>query len=1305
LGSNEGLESSYISAIFRDSRGYYWFGSRRGITRYDGYRFHYYALANDGEHKTVGAITEDLNGNIWISFSSLGGLTMFDGYHFYDYVEGNGLALEDTYLGIIHFDKKGNIWLKSENHIVKFDGKEFTSYPYYFQNLKGLNIILIENEKGEFWISAKGGLCHLSESKMTFHEFENTTIKNLCHPISDDQRGLLFSFGNGIGVLQNNTLKTYNASFFVKNTIRYTMSLGKDFMLVSDQNRTAFCNFSDSALQITHENNALLSNAAPFFIDEWKNVWFGKPGIGALLYNPNEINHFQFESLDIGGHISAIYPDKKGTIWFGTHGNGLFKYDGITHQYIPLLKTQEDEIVIRSILEAKDGSIWVGTEEFGLFRLVPQSADFATFQITNFTSIINESSLIYSLAQDNENAIWIGTSNKGLIKFDGTEFSRIQYLSDEDLTQDSKSPIRSLIVDSAGTLWVGSINGGLTKITATSTQHFTEKQGLSSNNVVSLLLDHKSNLWIGSQDKGIDKFDGVTFENFSTEDGLTSNTIWTVTQDAENNIWLGANTCLNTLLANEQGEIEKQGLKIKTYCDLGGLTEAEFYANTGVVDSEQKIWWGTDRMAIMIKDVSSFVSKRSLTLQLEDINLVNYRVDFKQLEDSILSDKSWIIGSAQQVDLTNIHLDGLKPFVNCPEKLQLPPTINDISFIYSTKGAIPTSEIQFSYMLKGLDKDWSLPTPNNNIDYRNLDPGTYVMMARVSEVKGVWSEPLLYTFEVLPFWWQSWWASLLWIVLIIALVTLVYYYLRKRRKEIEKSKRLLEIDQLKTEFYANITHEFRTPLTMIIGTAEQLEQNSKEKNIILKNSENLLHQVNELLDAAKLDSGALTLDYQQEDMVVLLQLITDSFTSLSNKKDIQLTFYSEEKSLVMDLDEQKLQHIVYNLISNAIKFTPNGGKIIVHLSTQTKAGKSVLLKVTDSGIGMSMDQQKKIFDRFYQVALSNSINIGTGIGLSFTKELVELMKGEISVKSELNNGTEFKVLLPITHQHPIGKGVSTILKYQNVSTTTEHTSVEGDLNELETDLEEKRVLIVEDNDEIAVFIANLLRSNYKVYIAKDGLEGKDLAYNIMPDAIISDVNMPNMNGYELCNHLKKDTITSHIPIILLTAKSTTKDKIEGLQFGADAYITKPFHKEELEVTLNNLIQIRTHLQRYYSQLTSDTETTFEINETLPLENEFILKLQQLIETHLSNSEFGVPELSDLSGISSMQVYRKLKSLTGKTPSQFIKSYRLNKAMDLLKKGQLTISEIAYEVGFSDPNYFSRSFHQEFGNPPGHYRKS
>lgn len=525
----------------------------------------------------------------------------------------------------------------------------------------------------------------------------------------------------------------------------------------------------------------------------------------------------------------------------------------------------------------------------------------------------------------------------------------------------------------------------------------------------------------------------------------------------------------------------------------------------------------------------------------------------------------------------------------------------------------------------------------------------------------------------------------------------------KAHFELEKSKfiqqqeqaeadRLRELDELKNRLYTSITHEFRTPLTVIMGMTAEIED-PKVKRLIHRNSNNLLRLINQILDLSKLESGKTKLNLTQADIITYLQYLTESFLSAAETKHIRLSFYPEVPQLVMDFDEEKIQQIVYNLLSNAIKFTPENGTIIFHAKLLTEQEQSMLqLKIQDSGSGIPSEHLAYIFDRFYQVENTNIPNQGgTGIGLALTKELVEYMGGSITVSSQERQGSLFTVLLPIHKVNPLKKGE---WKLDPVLDATP--AIDESPKSPHYSSDKPLLLIIEDNADVIEYIETILKKSYDIKSVRNGQAGIDTALEIIPDVIISDIMMPLKNGFDVCKFLKTDHRTSHVPIILLTAKTAKEEQLRGLQYGADAFLTKPFHKEELLIRLEKLVELRKKLQARYLKGAQPP--------TLSKEDEFLQLLHQVIAEKIDDTDLSVNDLSRAVKLSHAHLYRKLKALTNKTPVQFIRYIRLQKAKDLLENSKMNISEIAYTVGFADPNYFSRIYHKEMGLTPSETRK-
>ena len=738
-----------------------------------------------------------------------------------------------------------------------------------------------------------------------------------------------------------------------------------------------------------------------------------------------------------------------------------------------------------------------------------------------------------------------------------------------------------------------------------------------------------------------------------------------------------------------------------------------------------KIWIGTnDRLTVFnpkeaVRDtIAPHLVLSGLSVFNEDIPWANLAVKEFDKQTYFAKDTGMTLGNG--VRLTAFQFEGLTPWYGLPMNLSLAYNNNYLTFDFTGITLFQPKEVKYQYRLEGFDQNWGSLTNRNEATYGNLSPGRYTFKVKAMNSEGFWSKEVSYTFTIRPPWWRTWWAYLFYFALIGGSSFFFYRFQLNRRLEQVEALRLKELDAVKTKLYTNITHEFRTPLTVILGMAQQILDKPKDYfqeglKMIIRNGQNLLNLVNQMLDLSKLESGKLSLHYQQSDVVNFLNYIVESFHSLAENKDVHIHFLTDFETLTMDYDETRLQQVVANLLSNAVKFTPKGGNIYVSLSKQDN---SLVLKVKDTGIGITEGSLPFIFDRFYQVDDTHTRHgEGTGIGLALTHELVKIMEGSITVKSQIGKSTEFVVTLPIHH-------ISEMKMVTDETPQTERKAIEVmavpneepySLDNQNTSIEKPLVLIADDNADVRAYIASCLATDYRLDIAKDGQECENIAFEITPDLIVLDVMMPFKDGFEVCKTLKSDERTSHIPIIMLTAKADVDSKLQGLEHGADAYLMKPFNKEELLVRIKKLLELRQQLQQHFLS----TVSTKNAEQILPsgaggtepekpsvngLDHAFVIKTQTIIEAHLSDAGFDVEKLSRALALSPSQVHRKLSALTGISPNHFIRYVRLTKAKELLQNSGYSIAAIAYDCGFSDPAYFSRVFKQEFGITPQVWRE-
>ncbi|MCB0686787.1 MAG: response regulator [Saprospiraceae bacterium] len=641
---------------------------------------------------------------------------------------------------------------------------------------------------------------------------------------------------------------------------------------------------------------------------------------------------------------------------------------------------------------------------------------------------------------------------------------------------------------------------------------------------------------------------------------------------------------------------------------------------------------------------------------------------------------------------------------------------NNIAINYLGVHLNDATSVRYQYILEGLHHQWKDAGSDRVVRFIDLKPGTYIFRAKAANADGVWSEPQSFSFQIVPPWWGTFYAKFGYGVIFLSLIFLAYRIQLKRQSENAENKRLKELDAVKTRLYANITHEFRTPLSVIQGMAGQIEGNEKAKESIQRNTLSLLRLINQLLDLSKLEAGNLPLDMIKGDVIHYLGYLMQSFESFAESKNIRLHYLPQMQNLQMDYDPDKLMKIIANLVSNAIKFTEAGGDVyvtVIHFDPlENKSGwrktlpspsqETLILQIKDTGIGIPEEELERIFDRFYQVDKTISRHgDGTGIGLAFAYELVRLLAGKIFATSQPGACSTFTVYLPITRESVQGsRDVSEQLAASFLAQDAQRETIVSSKSIHRSDQYE--LLIVEDNDDVKEYLETYLGARYQLLFANNGKTGLELALDKVPDLVISDVMMPEMDGFQLCATIKENIRTSHIPVILVTAKSDIDSRIVGLKQGADAYLAKPFHEAELIVRIEQLISIRRRMQdRYQHGLSSIS--LHNTDQKYQKEDDFILKIQTTVLDHLDDEEFDSDKLCRYLGMSGSQLYRKLKALTGKSTAIYIRSIRLAQAFELLRQTEMTVSEIAYEVGFKNTAYFSRCFSEEYGKSPKYIR--
>ena len=927
-----------------------------------------------------------------------------------------------------------------------------------------------------------------------------------------------------------------------------------------------------------------------------------------------------------------------------------------------------------------------GLNRIDLKTFNPDKPEFTVYNHDPNNSNSISSDFIKDIVLDQNNSLWGATFGHGIFRLTLTRQGESEILRFRNEINTKNSLINDFAqcieVDKENNIWVGT-QGGLTKLRINNenfskpiiTNYFQledSKNPLLHNSVYDILIDNSDRIWLGTRN-GLNLFRGNNeFISWTDKNHLLNNIIYSIQNDKRDGLWLGTNDGIVNF--NTKNNI------VKRYGVDDGIQSKEFDIHAKFRDLKGNIYLGG------IAGLTYF-NPRDLdsTDHVKPLYFSQLRI-----KEQIVKPQDAIKGLLSQT-ISNTKSLAFKHD-------QFPFYLRFSSIDYRLN-----KDVEYAYKLLPSDTEWN-PVKDTEIQFLNLPSGKYKLQINGFSRGKEWSQPPLeMEMEIQSPWWARWWTYVIYLAIAIAFADRFYRFQLSKRLAVAESKRLKEVNRERNALYTNITHEFRTPLTVINGMTDSIKSDIENKQfadveksleMIQRNSNGLLHLVNEMLDLAKLESGNMKLQLIQTNVLPFFKYLSESFHSLAQKKQIQLTVYSEVDQLIMDFDSKKLSAIISNVLSNAIKFTPPEGKIIVHLNRIIKNKNEFFrLKIKDNGPGIPEGEIENIFNRFYQADNSSlRKEEGTGIGLALSKEFVELMGGNIRVESDARKGCTFIIEIPITNKAVQVKENMVELEDKIISSSFEPAPV----LQIKTSTNLPLVLIIEDNEDVAYYLQKCLIGKYITLHAKNGIAGIEMAYNKIPDIIISDVMMPGKDGFQVCSTLKSDELTDHIPIILLTAKAAIKDRLIGLSYGADAYLAKPFIKAELFTRLDQLILSRTKMRHKFEN--SGFGKLLNKRAVDP-ETKFLQKVIKIIHENISTHSFGAAQLAHKLGLSESQVYRKLKAISGKSTAVFIRSIRLQRGKELIQTTEDTISEIAYEVGFNDPAWFSRAFKEEFGFAP------
>ncbi|MNX66017.1 Sensor histidine kinase TmoS [compost metagenome] len=1236
-------------------------------------------------------------------------------------------------------DNNGNLFLGTFNGgLLKLDIKtrEITSVKLDVSNPANYLInSLVKDKNGTIYLGTNFGLKILDQLK---NEVKKVTAKddnqilsgNIVSMFMDSRQNLWI--GNGYKGLVKVNLNSKEAFSYPITTKRIMSILATDpkTILCATENDGLIIVNDQGVIQKKYINSkfnmrSLSSNSVwSLFLDKERRIWLGyyNKGLGVFDKINSKVNIIESlpgnsQSLQTNC-VTGIAKDHEGQLWISMEGGGVDVYNLKTKKFKHITKSDNsfysgltNDNVTKVFIDKKQ-NIWLSSWNEGIFLLKKGSRNFINYNTKN-TNLASDN--IMSITEDSRGVIWIGTFAKGLHYYTPSD-GQFHHCNSKPFTNVMNLDIRNVMVDSDDAVWVGSTTG-LYKVTTKdfitfSVVSFRDKmseklKNHKSTHTINTLYEAKNKeIWIGTDGAGLFSYNKKTdnlkwYINFK---GLHEKSLSSIVESNDGGIWL----------SGKKG-ITRLDLKKKTtfnYSIYDGLLGNDFNNNSVLKDENGVLYFGSYEGLNYFNPTNLVKSKKQLPIYFTDLKLFNKSVGPLEKNSPLVK----VISQTKKIILRHDQ------------------SVFTIDFI-ATNYSFPARN-EFAYYLEGFEDSWNYVGNKRSATYTNLAPGNYVFKVKAAEKNGVWSQrPLELKIEILPPWWKTSFAYLFYTLLLLAAIYFANQYYQNRFKqkqmiEFEKTK-AIQIEKLnnkKLQFFTNISHEFRTPLTLILNPLGDIIKNYSANlpegvlnklQTIQKSSDRLSRLINELMDFNQLQFNKMTLQLQLIEVVSFTREIVSYFDEEAFSRGIQLQFETNKTVLKDWIDPKMFEKIIFNVISNAFKVTPDKGRITIKIVVNNELIHFPLIDsdtsypsfypsfeviVEDTGSGLEKKDIKRIFDRFYQVNNLNKAYYGsTGIGLEVVRGFVELHKGIIEVESELGVGTTFKLLFPVGKEF-FNESEILLEEFKKEKKMSFTPIVEKEEIQSQDD-EEKQdriytILIVEDNVELRNYLKNELKKEYKVLVAENGQVGLELALQKLPDLILTDVIMPIMNGLELCKSIKADLKTSHIPLMMLSAKALVKDRLEGIDSGADMYLSKPFDMDILRSSLVQLINSRQIMfNKFYNGITPKAK-----EKTTTLDNDFIKNVLNYINENISESELSVEDLASKVFLSRSQLYRKIKTLTGVSVNEFIRNVRLEKAKELIELGNDNITEISYKVGFSSPSYFTKCYKDKYGYLPTHNKR-
>lgn len=1320
-----------------------WFGTGNGLIRYDGTNIYRYEHT-EGDNRSIpnnriNTIIQDANRNLWIGTAQ--GLVIYnrekDNFKDVDSIGRNTNHLLNKYVTALSIDRWGKIWIGTHGHgLTVYNPKTFT-FSYLTEGSARNQILpsnyitslLLVNDM--LWVGTKGGLKLFNTRDISPASFpfvdKSISSKEITQVIQDATGSIWLSNVDREIIKLTSLAGKYSIKKTVLNQSVYGEGGGNILTLCIDSfdnlwigGENIGLNYLDTKLdRIFHyeeeEGNPKklpVNSVRSVYVDNTGITWIGTYNKGAFLidnkakkFDSYQRNIFVKKSLT-GNNVKALTEDKEGNIWIACDGGGLVKLDPKSHelQYDETINNRLATRYLSALLYDTHGNLWIGTWGRGVYNLNLKTLELKNYSVESKGFGDNK---VFCIYEDKKKKLWVGTMGSGLFYFDSKE-NKIVPLNEEKKSDHitTTAYISSVLEDDDNTLWVGTYFGLYAlKMGRDNSYDFTsyyksnQPGSLGSNEIQTIHEDKKGNLWFGTSDNGVALLSrgAAMFKRIQKKDGLLSNTIRGILTDVKGNMWMSGDKGLSTF--NPLTKFNPLTNSFRNYTKEDGLPSNEFNSNAFLQGRDGKFYVGSD---------NGLVAFYPDSIKDNTIEPIVYLTDLK------------LNNQSAQIDVEG---SPLHKHISLTNSIELPYSQRSFAIDFAAINYGQSSRNQYCYKLEGFDRDWNCVGSTHSATYTNIDPGHYVFFVKASNSDGILSQTparLEITIHTAP--WKTWWAILLYF---FAILYMIFFLVRIRIERI-KMKNLLELERLarekehalsesKTQFFTNISHEFRTPLSLIamplesLISSDELPSTVKERlGTIRASADKMTRLVNELMDFNKLEGAKLKLRVQYGELVQFITEIASVFNDVAEKRNIHFGIHSMVRSIEGWFDGDKLEKILVNVLSNAFKFTSDNGQINIIINVkdlvmgkQQMQARCLELVIIDNGIGVSAAELPFIFDKFYQAKSSAKIaNPGTGIGLSLTKGLIELHHGTIRAESAPEHETKFVIRLPID-RHAYAEGdVCETSDYSITQNTTVNVETRHVNGLIENDDQGKpQILVVEDNDELKKYISMELRQQFHILEAKDGVQGLEIAFEKTPDLIISDILMPRKTGIELCREIKSNLKTSHIPFILLTAKTTVDDQITGIATGADIYLTKPFSIRFLMTHVNQIIESR---QKLYSRFSQDVYLLPSRVTNNEIDQAFLQKAIDYIVDNIQDPQLGVDSIAELFNLSRMQIYRKIKALTGKSIVEFIRMVRIKQALKLIDTRKYTLTEIAYQTGFNSSSYFTRVFKEEYGKTPSEY---